>query len=605
MESLRIVNMFLFIVRNIIAFAFVLFTFLFSQDSVQIHHIDQDNKVKGFLTFDWSGHRGIYHQYGFPGWGIDIHENFLFFDGNFAHWYKRYTFPFQKQSIEKEDESGVQSSIWYRTGDYFLDEFAFDVTFSGESNQTISLQALKRSFEDQYGLLGPKGFPGGTIQQNYHLLLRFPDEEDREWQLSTAYFKTTDGIETQTDLGWEKGASRLDRILTNQLSYRTQKNRVNYYLKANAFSQRLKTTSITEVPEWEMDLISYKVFTSLTYPSTTGDLLYLEGWGKYSAITSDSLGNLSRVIFSGMGGFQKTFRNFVHRLRLGLGFLFPDRPAFIFNSISSYSMKSVEFVFTIDQFLHSLPFQYSGNIVNWFDVSSSTWFWEVYPDTSALSQKRTVGKASIIHSSISKSVELGIFASSNDPHYFFEKQKSFFTEVPDRILLRRRNSDSIQGLFWSGKINYFRNWWLQGNGISLFENKRGWGNGVQHEGTINLLFQESLFQKRMDLYLNLWTNLWIGRSQFVWDPLLSFGYYDTNIVFPQETSGLLNFEIKGVISSLEISYRMVNVLYAGRSLIRNLFGDSITEDQLTFNATPLLPSMGRLSFIAIKWNFKD
>ena len=593
--------------KYIIVFIYICLPLLFAQDSVQIDPIDQGFDVTGFLTFDWSGHRGIYHQSGFPGWGTDRKDELLFFDSNFTHWYRRYSFPFTEPLTKKRDESGVQSSIWYRTGDYFLDEFAFDIYFLDESNHSLSFQALKRNFEDQLGLLGPQGLPGGTIQQNYRFLLTFPQEENKEWLLSSAYFKTTDGIATPSEMGgWEKGASRLDRVLANQLSYRSQSNKVSYHIKFNTFSQRLQTSGITAVPQWGADLISYTLQTSVMYPSISDYQLYFEALGKYSALRSDSLGNQSRTVFSGMGGIQKRFHRFFYHIGFGSGFVYPDRQALIFDAVSRYSMKGLDFMMSINRSLHSLPYQFSGKTVNWHNVDSTTWYRIIAPDTSAISQKRTVGKAGIIHQSQSRNFELGVFVSSAAPHYYFEKQKNLMLDTPDTIFLQSQRRDAIQGIFWNGEINYFRKWWLSGKGVSLIENKKGWGNGIHHEGTVALLFQESLFQKRMDIHLKLWTKFWIGRNGYVWDPILSMGYYDTSShLFHQDTFGLLNYELRGIISSLEISYSMINVLYAGQSLIRSLLGDSITENQFAFTASPLLPPMGRLSYITIQWHFRN
>ena len=177
--------------------------------------------------------------------------------------------------------------------------------------------------------------------------------------------------------------------------------------------------------------------------------------------------------------------------------------------------------------------------------------------------------------------------------------------MPDIIYLTKQQNSAIQGFFWGGKINYFRNWWLSGSGINLLKNKKGWGNGIQHEGTVSLTFQESLFRERLDIHLKLWTNFWIGRNGYVWDPVLSLGYSDNNYVYSPDATGLLNIELKGIISSLEISYTMMNVFYAGRTLIRNLFRNYITDEQLSLSATPFLPPLGRLAYIAVKWNFKD
>ncbi|MCH8070102.1 MAG: hypothetical protein IID16_12675, partial [Candidatus Marinimicrobia bacterium] len=54
----------------------------------------QDELGVGNLPFDWSGHWGIYHRFGYPGWGQDFTDGPLFLDGTFVFWPARYSFPF-------------------------------------------------------------------------------------------------------------------------------------------------------------------------------------------------------------------------------------------------------------------------------------------------------------------------------------------------------------------------------------------------------------------------------------------------------------------------------------------------------------------------------
>ncbi|MFQ6616995.1 MAG: hypothetical protein ACE5HZ_09605, partial [Fidelibacterota bacterium] len=155
-----------------------------------------DSSVTGSLPFDWTGHWGITHTYGFPGWGLDTQNDGILLDGNFAHWHRRYAFPFPQRLQPWEEEAGAQSAIWYRRGDYHLDEFAMDMAYGLTGGPTSRFQGMKRNFDDRYGLLGPTRFPGvgGTIEQNYRLMITMPDESNAEWRISTAYFKTTDSI---------------------------------------------------------------------------------------------------------------------------------------------------------------------------------------------------------------------------------------------------------------------------------------------------------------------------------------------------------------------------------------------------------------------------
>lgn len=592
--------------KYFIIIAFFLSSFCLSQDSIRTHHHEWESESIGILAFDWSGHLGIYHRYGFPGWGSDIDEESLFIDGNFAHWPGRYAFPFKKRLLETGDEPGVRSSVWYRTGDYFLDEFAFDINFKDEGFRSTRFQALKRNFEDQYGLFGPVGQPGGTIQQNYRLSLQVPNDLNGKWNLSSAYFKTTDVIPTQSDQGWAKGVSRLDRILTNSLSYKREGDRVKSLFDFSAFSQRLKMKALLDAPEWGADLITYRIRSASKYLLDEQRQRFYEVSGKYSALSSDSLGNQSRIVFSGVGGFQKQMGGFEYNVGLGGAFVSPDRSGLILDAAMNYSLTgSNTFFFKVNHSLNPLPFQFSGRRINWYPDFPPDQYNSVKPNSTAISQERTIVQLGTAYLSSRTEIQIRFFTARGAPHYYFEN--GLFVDSPYGydLVLMKMSSDNVSGVSWHGEINYFRNWRLAGDGISLFKNKKGWGNGIQHEGTVALTFQELLFRERLDMRLKVWTNFWIGRNRYIWDPIVSLGYFEYNDVYSQDATGMLNIEFKGIISSFEVSYTMMNVLFAGRTVIRNLLGNSITDEQLSFSATPFLPPLGRLAYIAVKWNFKD
>ncbi len=532
---------------------------------------------------------------------MDATDGLTFFDGTFILWPLRYAFPSLDTSAENQNEPGVHSALMYRRGDYFLDEFSFDINSLREEGGSVRFEALKRNFEDQYGLLGFPGLPGGTIQQNYRLLMKIPGESDEVWNISSAYFKTTDAVPVPSESGWEKGATRRDRIIASGLGY----TRNGQQLEASAFSQRLKLESLSSAPDWSADLIAYKLRYFSSHPVGVDAQRFLRISGKYSILSSDSLDNRSRLAVAAAAGFWTQVRKYEFTMALGGAFVSPDRRGLLFDGRVDYSLTSSDtFSLTVIHWLHALPFQYSGGgVPEWpadkYNVLRS--------DSSAISQSRTVLQITARHRSSRMKTRVGLFGSRADPHYYFEKReyidyRSMFAYQLDP---QKMSSDGVGGVFWQTQLNYFRSWWLQGSGVSLFENKQGWGSGVQHEGSIGLLFRESLFGENLDLRVRFWTNFWVGRNSYVWDPLLKLGYYDDTVVPSQDNAAVANVEFKGVISTFEISFTMRNLLYAGRTLIRSFTGDFLTEDQLSFSATPLFPAAGRLAFVTIRWHFMN
>ena len=552
----------------------ILISFTFSQVS----------ESKGYLPFDWSGQNGIYHRYGFLGWWEDAYDNPLTFDGTFSNWIPRYEFPFGNNSERSEKESGIESSIWYRKGDYYLDEFAFDVNFHNIGGKNYSLQALKRNFEDQYGLTGPVENYGGTVQQNYKIHIKLPQKDGAEWNIGSAYYKTTDAIPTLSLLVWEKGFARQDRIIANGVSYQKEGESLQIFQNLSAFSQRLKLKSYGDNSGWSVDLLSYWSQSGFEYHLDERKSLLGNAIIKYSALSSNSFGSSDGIEGVISFGMKQSSDNLGCQISSGIGFIQPNEVGFIYHVSGDWVTPWFTFFFDIDHTLSATPLQMTNLKMGGFT-----------PDESAISEKQTVAKLGIHKQSNRSMLKAEIFYSRVAPHYFY-------SELSDsNIVLTKKSSDAIQGITLHGKLNYFRNWWLTTDGISIINNKEGWGSGVQHQGTVSLTFQEYLFQHHLDARIRIWSNFWIGRNSYIWDPVVYAGYNSYRDIDLQNAAGVLNAEFKGVISNFEISYTMINILYAFRSLLESTFED----EQLTLSTTPLLPSPGRLFYITIQWNFLD
>lgn len=565
------------------------------------------NEGVGILPFDWTGHWGIYHRYGFPGWGTDVDDGLTFLDGNFAHWPVRYAFGFRESPPQERKAPDVRSSLWYQRGDYFLDQFAFDLDFYTKREAVTRFEALKRNFEDQYGLLGPAGRPGGTVQQNYRITMNVPEDTSSGWLFSTAYYKTTDAIPTLSDLGaWEKGVSRVDRIMVNRLSH----SRTDFQRKArfdfSTFSQRLKMNSLADDPDWDASLVTYKMRYGHENPLSSHSQRFYELSGKYSILDSDSLGNKRRFVFEGKAGFQQTSPEWENRFAVGGAFVSPDRRGLVVDVSLAYSPSNSSTIFIkANHSLHSLPFQFTGRRIVWYPTFPPKMYNSVRPDSKAISQQRTVLQMGTAYHSPRTQIQIEFFAARAAPHYYFENLKFVNSHYSYNLFLTEESSDHINGYFFKGEVNYFRDWFLEGSGTGFLNAKKGWGTGVQHEEQIVLTFRESLFKGRLNARLRLWADFWIGRDGYVWDPIISLGFYDRSNVEAHDFSPIVNFELRGTVSSFEISFTMMNLLYAGRSTVRNILGDGFSDEQLTLVPTPLFPPAGRLAYLTIHWQFMN
>lgn len=560
----------------------------------------------GTAPFDWSGQGGLYHRYGFPGWGNAIDSGPLFLDGNFAHWPKRYAFPFKVSAkTPDEDQSFVNSSLWYRKGDYALDEFAFEIDFEGADDRSSVFQALKRNFDDRFRILGPTAFTGGggTIQQNYRMMLNRPRKRGDNLQFQAAHFKTTEAIPTRLNSSWQKGALKRDQITTAGLRYTGQAGSLKYRLTAGSFSQRLNIRSLSEAPQWRGDLLLQRLTLEVGRELNLQTTVFASVSGSYRAISSDSLGSQTRTGITGEVGIRGRSGRLNHRFGIGGTGYRGHGTSVRYRLESEYAAGKVRLHGGAEHDLSLLPFQFSGRQFLFEpDFFTPTRIPTLRPDSSAVSQIRTLIKVGAAYELKKMKLEALYFVSQAAPHYFFERSQ--IVEGGEITALVKSSSDQIRGVSWSATINYFRNWRLFGKGISFIDLKDGWGIGVKNRANAGLTVEEKLFKGRLDARVKLWADVWAGRDRFVWDPILSLGYYNYEVSNLTDLTAVFNVRFTGVISNFELSYTMINLLYIGWARLKSVHS-SFTEDEVTAAVSPLLPAAGGLTYFTFRWNFRD
>lgn len=559
---------------------------LFSQDELGV----------GNLPFDWSGHWGIYHRFGYPGWGQDITDGPLFLDGTFVFWPARYSFPFT-QDFQINEDSNSETNIWHRRGDYALDDFALDMKFRRSKDQFIRFQGVKRNFEGEGAFFGPMNNPGGAIEQNYKLTYNLKNDDENGWDLVLAYFKTSHSIPAVVfergvipDEPWEKSVSQSDKVLTMGVARSYHRGNFHGVTSFGLFSQRLKLRPNSGLPNWKGDIVSYWLTHKGQFPLSSHLDLTTQFSTKQSYLDSDNLGYQFNKEGTLTMGFTNQTENGSSQGQVGLGFV-GNEWKLVGSSKLSRSIRFFTMFIDLNREFVNLPNQMSGarflsDLIN------------LYPDSKATSQIQTQ-----VHAGISKIWEkgmttIGVFQSTTSPHYYFQ----YFSSI-DVVTLVTKNKSTIQGGFAKFRWNYFRNWWLSADGLSFFQNEKGWGHGFRHEGEISLSFQEDLFKGRLDAQIRLWADVWLGRdANFVWDPYIFIGYYKTQVNNLPQDQRVLNLEIRGIISSrFEISYTMLNLL----KIVEMWSGRKIGKGETEFTASPSFPELGRLAYLTIRWGLSD
>ena len=552
----------------------------------------------GVVPFDWSGQWGLVHRYGFSGWGVERVVSPLHFDGNFAHWPARYRFPFLSSIDSDENELGLNTSLWYRTGDYSLDELSLDILSKSPERRFTRFRALKKNFEDYHGLLDPLARPGGTVQQNYRFDHVTGNSKGGRWQIASAFYLTTDAIPYGSYGIWEKGAERSEKIISNGLSYSGNRGNVKYKVEGSSFLQRYRITRLLEdVTQWSADLMSNRLHAIGEMPVRKGFSLFLSGTGRGSVVSSDTLGNQSLSFIGVSGGVHMRASDLESRAGMGVSAVFPGEMAPNFQGHFRLKRGKSELFLDLKHNLQPLPFQFTGRPFLFVpDSFTPTMVPTVRPDSSATMPTRTVMRIGAEMRWDRASGEVTLFASQATPHHYFEST----TEIAGikMIRLNRDQISKVTGAMWGSRINYFRDWVLSLRGISLLGSESGWGNLFDHQGEMALHFREHLFQKRMDARINLSFNYWSGRTSFIWDPILNLGYSNATTTPSRNTAGIITAEFKAVISSVEISYVLTNVQYIMESASGGSSGT-------TFSASPLFPPAGRLAYFSVRLNLND
>ena len=557
-----------------------------------------DGFTTGEVPFEWSGQWGLVQRYGLSGWGVERVTPPLHFDGNFAHWPARYRFPFLSGIDLEGSEPGFNTSLWYRTGDYNLDELSLDILSKASEKRYTRFRALKKNFEDYHGLLDPLARPGGTIQQNYRFDHVTGKSKGGQWKVASAFYLTTDAIPYGAYGIWEKGAERSEKIISNGISYDGNRESVKYRVEGSSFLQRYRTKRLLEgVTQWSADLMSNRLHAIGEMPVRKGFSLFLSGTGRMSVFNSDSLGNQSLSFMGISGGIRMRASALESRAGMGISAVSPGEMTPNFHGHFRLKREKSELFLDLRHNLFPLPFQFTGRPFLFVpDSFTPTMVPAVRPDSGATVPTRTVMRAGAEMRWGRASGEVTLFASQATPHHYFEST----TEIAG-IKMIRLNSDQVlkvTGAMWDSRINYFRDWFLSLRGISLFGSESGWGNLFDHQGEMALRFREHLFQKRMDARINLSFNYWSDRTSFVWDPILNMGYTDVTNARPHNTVGIITAEFKAVISSVEISYVLTNVQYVMESA-------SGGNPGTTFSASPLFPPAGRLAYFSVRLNLND
>ncbi len=535
---------------------------------------------QGMLPFDWSGQVGHTHNFGFSDLGEDVEIGSLILDGSIIAWPFRYAIPF---SMDDSVEAGSHSKVVYRWGDYSLNEFGIDLT-SADTKSTSRMTGFKRNFDSQ--LMGPQQYGPGTIQQNYLFDYEILPDSSRKWQLGVGFFKTNQSFPVFSLGSWTRGASLSDELLA--VGIVRERNTLSKHSRwqVAASGQRFSLASSSDVQSWKADVLGYRLRHRSERVLNSGLSLHISADVDFTSMDSDGIISPATTDAQLLGGISHN-GSMQMRFLAGVGLVGPDNYGVNAEGNLTVSMGRFNVTASGRSWLAPLPPVFAGSNLG-----------TVISDEEAVFQRRTLFRLDAERVSGDIQMQATLFTSSANPMY------SFSALGTDTVGLLSEEYGVLSGASWSLRQKLFRDWYLELRGMSFTDNPTGWGSGIQHEGYAGLEGRELLFKGNLDARVKFWVNYWSGRNDFVWDPLRNIGYHDYSVVYNPDGSAVLNARFTAVISRFELSYTIVNVLYAARGAAESILGP-LMDEEIILTPSPYYLPPTRMVYLSIRWRFQD
>lgn len=509
------------------------------------------------LPFDWAGQSGLMIHQGAVLWNRDWTSGPLFFDGTFTSYPIRYgrstAGRFQLSTVENvpqfkalPDSTAITSYFDYYRGDHIYDQLEIGTRFD-EKDRVISLDAFKRSYGGDLGHYLYSGRGLVPIQQSYRLGYNTRWNNNR-LEAGAGRFITRSGLPDSTFNG-----SIDDDIFTAGINGKTTIGVLSMDYRGAQFQQQRKVLHSTRKD-------STNTFLNRTHIS--GRISHEGGFAlginaDVQTITMDTV--FRKMSWTTLYG-EKRFGNL--RLLAGYSILSGEenKPFYRFlydrRNTQSWLTADVSFehrpqhpVFQDPQDEQQYDSWYRGNLH--YGRKGERFRWEGSLGAGTNENEDLGANAAYLSVSLEGEYE---FIPGWSIHVEFLGQPDSSVYLPH-----------------IGKILT--------TGI--------WGN-------------LNLFRKNLALKAHLWGTGWLDRSaNFSFDPLHEVPFSQSNgQTLPDQWS--LHFEVFATVSTVVLTYRMMNLLNVASPLLGGL-----KQDLIRVRPGDFYPSLGRLISFGVTWNFKD
>lgn len=534
------------------------------------------------LPFDWSGQNGLISVDGSLFWNRDWNSDLLFFDGSFASYPGRYGPRFQRTFTPQlpttisrldslPDSAFVTTLVDYRRGDYLYDQLEIHSTLANPSS-TLELYGFKRSYGGPWGQFyqQPQG-PEGPIQQSYRLDYR-SREGPREWGSAVAYFVTNSGL---PDTSYTKRGSHRDHITTATLRYQYHGSSWTWFSRGSLFNQVTRVQSTLLPSRGTRYFTRGRLHNRWSTASATGRQWDLGVVANVQDYSFTSLGYKQRGWALFYGGRLAPWGE----LQLGLG-KGPQEvePYVSLQSHASWSGMQLE--------VHYLR-EPRPRLISYWRPNAGPFFenWSRVNLSLSRMGSRLAWQGQIMYNGVNKYFPL------NDDVVGDTSVAAQAVTYALKMNLRLVGTWHVRGLF------------------RVTTPQDPLSDGVGQYFLAGLNGQKEFFTGKMDTRFDVWMERWSARDTTLsFHPVQNIPFQVRNLKNPLSGSWVVHFQISAQVSSLKMTYRVDNVLYAIKSLALRMF-PGLDEEDLWLRNNYFLNGVqypqARLVSFQIEWEFKD
>ena len=459
------------------------------------------------------------------------------------------------------DTGVITSKFFYQKGDYNLDQL--DVEFkSSDQYSYLELNGFKRSYSGHLGQYQHSSGLTVPAQQSYRIDYRSRNSAERDLEFSLGHFISESGLLDSNSLGYYQ-----EKITSSGLQYRKAFGPIRGEFHLGEMLQHCRSKSPVRDTTFTQEIIRNRAFGRLEIPILEG-IVFLTASANQQAAPE-----IRRYWYDFIGGFTTGKINFITGIsiidasaspKLSLSFDQPIKNGQI-GLILARSSERINIAF-LDKT--------TDKSEQWFNVGLSASSILKKIEFRVNSHRYQVGN---YHEFVLESGS-DTYSVISQSGYLWNSQFGFAAHLMDDLVF---------------SINYAHN---EYDLVTL-------SNGIRDHLKINLEGKlDFILRDRLDLFFNLEIQGWLNRdSRLRHDQFQNILYINNQNGDNLSNVWPVNLELRAVVSSVTIYYKINNLLYELAPLFTNSSNAQSYQiiSELSFPSQPSQVSFG------VEWNFRN